>query len=331
MDSAHIYAGTHAYVLLQKLLSETQRELLLGAENYDAFLQSLRETFLGVYMDSEGADSEALTQALDRATLNAKREIERLLPNSELFTFIWLRYDFYNLKVLMKQEAQERSADIKRTQSPLGTLSPEALERVVQSGNFTTLPPALSAAVRESKKNTRASLDVIMDRHYLTAAAEYAARTEDPFVNNYVALIIDLFNLRTRLRVLLSEENGASTSLDTVVTTGGTIPATSLEKKDDVLHRLARFGGESFWRDAIATYEENGDFTLIDKAADDYLMHWLKRESVTVHSLAPIFAYFRVVQENVQFIRTVATAKYVGLDETLLRTLIRNSYNAYVY
>lgn len=328
MDSSYIFAGTNAYVRLQKLLTETQRELLLGAHTYEEFLTSLNDTFLAAYIDTN--KPENLSYALDKALLEAKRTIERIAPDKKLFTFVWLQYDFYNLKMLLKRAENEHESDQQETFIPLGTYSYEEMNKLVQAGTFSSLHPYLAAAVRDVKKNPKLSVDAIMDKHYLEAAAKEAKEMKHAFVSEYVRILIDLFNLRSRLRAGASKERSGKENTP-LYANGGSIPTHNLEKIDDVYLRLSRFGGDVLWRDAIAAYQADGDFTLVDKAAEDYMMRWLKRQSVDIHSPAPLFTYLAVMRENIQFVRAVATAKYVGLSETTLRKMIRDSYNSYVY
>ena len=329
MSHDYIYAGTSAYAHLQKLLTETERELLLGSADYDSFLDALQSTFFGTLLDPH--DPKNISVALDTALIDAKHTIERIAPTPLLFSFVWLQYDFYNLKILLKKSAQQATDEGERDSFiPLGSYSLEKLTKAVQTDAFSSLNLYLARAVREAKKNTHTSLDTGMDKHYLEAALALAGQVRDPFVSEYVRIQIDLFNLRANLRNKAAPQDGAPEG-PVVFVRGGSIPPANLEKTEDILVRLSHFGGDALWKDAVTTFRNTGDFTLIDKAADDYRMRWLKQKSIDLHSPAPLFAYFANVIENVQFVRAVATAKYVGLSEKILRDLVRTSFSSYVY
>lgn len=326
MNSEYIYAGTSSYTLQQKLLNETQRELLLGTHSYQEFLEALQGTFFGTYLTSAKGDME---KALRNVLQDAKKALLAMAPEPEVLRIMWRKYDFYNLRIMLKRAEDGNGTQNEDMLFPMGTYSLETLSKVVQSGNFSSLDPHLAAAVKDAKKNGKVSLSSVMDRHYLLYAVQKAAEIENAFLNEYIALLVDLYNLRSRLRVASLSEEGTVPAVQHV--SGGTIPPHNLDRPDEILDRLSKFGGEALWKDAIDAYKERGDFTLIDKTADDYTMKWLKGQTVDLHSPAPMFGYLANVKENVQFIRAVGIAKYVGLSEKLLRDMVRKSFTEYVY
>lgn len=321
--SEYIYAGTSSYALQQKLLSEQERELLLGAESYDDFLSALQGTFFGSYLTSAKGDVE---KALAHVLTDAKKALIAMSPNTELLTVMWRKYDFYNLRIMLK--SAEGEVESEEMLFPLGTYSLEALSKAAQNGSFLSLDTHLAAAAKEAKKGTKESLSSIMDRHYLAYAIQKAHELENEFLISYITLQIDLYNLRARLRA--ANGDGENT-IEVKHVSGGIIPQNSVNKADDILARLTKFGGESMWKEAIEAYKTSGDFTLLDKTTDDYVMQWLKRQTIDLHSPAPMFGYLANVKENVQFIRAVGIAKYVGLSEKLLRDMVRKSFVEYVY
>ena len=325
-NSEYIYAGTSSYALQQKLLSETQRELLLGTHSHQEFLEALQGTFFGTYLTSAKGDVE---KALRNVLTDAKKALIALSPEPDLLDIMWHKYDFYNLRVMLKRGEDGNGTDNGDILFPMGTYSLETLSKVVQTGSFSSLNSHLAAAVKDAKKNTKVSMSAVMDRHYLLYAVQKADEVGNPFLSKYIALLVDLYNLRSRLRAAAGSEDGVATGVEHV--SGGTIPPHNLDRTDDILARLSKFGGDALWKDAIEAYKDRGDFTLIDKTADDYTMKWLKGQTVDLHSPAPLFGYLANVKENVQFIRAVGIAKYVGLSEKLLRDMVRKSFTEYVY
>jgi len=330
-QSSYIFAGTYAYVLTQKLLSETQRELLLGAQDSDALKVALQDTFLGTYLSQAQGDIDA---ALDLALVDTKKELLSVAPNQELLSVLWLEYDFYNAKTLLKRtlaggDVGETDAVKEARFRPLGNYSFERLSKAISTGATAFLHPALGKAVDASQKaKTVHDIDAIMDRAYLETALEESEKTKGKFLIAYVGIIVDLFNLRTQLRLVAGEPHIAP---EIVCVGGCNFNKSDLVSEEQILKLLTRYGGDAQWKEAIAEFESTRDFTLIDKAAEEYVMHWLKKQSIDMHSPAPLVAYLVVMKENIQFIRTVKTAKYVGLSEKLLRDLVRKSFTAYVY
>lgn len=319
-DGSFVYAGTAAYSLTSKLLTEAERERIIGAENVEALVEVLRETYFGSYLAATDGDVD---EALTRAMASAKHDLQRLSPNPHLLNVLWLRYDFYNLKTLLKRQSDNYDDATEEDIVPLGTHTFQTLEKAVQSGNAAPLHNALAASFHSAPKDPQ-GLENYMEVKYLEAALEQAENSDKPFAVRYVRLLINLFTILSCLRAHARGESPTH------------IPASDCSAKDIqnvelLFNRLSHIGFSRHWNNAIDKYRETNNFSELDKAADDYLMKWLKRQSIVLHSPAPMFAFWHVFRENVQLIRAALTAKKVGMDEKTLREIIRTSYNAYVY
>lgn len=318
-DANYIYAGTYAYTLIAKLLSEAERESIIGSPTIPALTETLRATFFGAYF----AGNDNIEEATVRAMADAKRTLERLAPNPHLLSMLWLRYDFYNLKILMKHSAPAYGGASEETFIPLGLHPYAILDRAVKSGNSAQLHGTLSAAITSAPKNPD-ELDTFMESRYLEAALHEAEESDKPFAIRYARLLINLFAILSALRA------------DARGQTPAHIPVSDFSPRDSanpdmLLVRLSHIGFARHWASAIDSYRTKGDFSSLDRAADDFLMKWLKRQAIMLDSPAPLFAYWHVLRENVQLVRAVLTARKVGMDEATLREIIRTSYNAYVY
>ena len=318
-DSAYVYAGTAAYTMTTNLLTEAERERIIGAESVDALVEVLKETHFGTAI----AQTEDIDHALGKAMAEARHELERLAPDPHLLKVLWLRYDFYNLKTILKRQHEGYDAATEEDLVTMGTHSFQTLEKAVQTGNGATLHNALNAAFKSAPKDLHA-LDHHMEVKYLAAALEEAELADKPFAVRYVRLLTNLYAILSCLR---AHARGDAPTL----IAGSDCSAKDIQSVEALLNRLSHVGFSRHWNNAIERYRESGNFSELDKAADDYMMKWLKRQSIVLHSPAPVFAYWHVFRENVQLIRAALTAKKVGMDEKTLREIIRTSYNAYVY
>ncbi len=326
MDSTYLYSGTYASVLSSRLLSETQRELLLASSTPAEMHTVLLDTPLAAYV-TEHPDIKIATQAFVAAEVT---KLRRLIPDEVVLAILLLRHDYYNAKqiVLAKQAGQSDEATVARCR-PLGTISPARLLTLVNTNTLRFTYPELGELYRtiaEANPLPHDIVDVALLTHLVSLADQYP----NSFVSRYVTLTIDLHNLLMRLRVLTHPESDALLLTGTFVP-GGSMSKTGLESLESVLSRLGRFGGEAHWREAKEAFEINRDFSQLDRAADNYLMRFLKRESIEVHSPAPLFAYYHAVLEHTQFIAAIASAHAAGLQNSSLRHLVRNSLLSYAY
>lgn len=319
-DAHYIYGATSAYVAMQKLLNRNERERLIGAGSLDMATTVLKETFLGKFM-GVGGDVET---ALKAALAHVRKGIVGSVPNVHLANVLFLRYDFYNLKVLLKvPKAELESPAVLERLSLLGMHTPSVLVKAVLTKNTADLHPALADAVSfvHKDKNT---LDNALETRYLAAAREEAERSGKAFALRYVTVLTNLFAIIAGLRA-------HAQGLPAPHPEHLPFSHKELNDPEGLLKRLSRIGWSKHWADAVTLYRENRDFSVLDKALDDFLMKWIKRQSIQIDSAAPFYAYWHVMRENVAFVRAVYTAHKVGLPEKTLRNIIRTSYSAYVY
>lgn len=318
-DERYIYAGTYAYTRLSKLLSEAERERLIGTSSVHELEEVLKTTYFGSYF----VGAATIDAALDAAMLDAKKILNRISPNPHLLSVLWLRYDFYNLKVIMKQHRLGSEEASEERFIPFGQHNFALIEKAVKSGNAATLENHLAAALTAAPADTT-PLDSFLEIRYLEAALEEAKLVDKPFAVRYTRLLINLFAILSALRAHARGETPVHIKVSD-------LSPKDIASVDTLLTRLTRFGFSKHWQQAVENYRATNDFSLLDRAADDYLMKWLKRQSIMLDSPAPLFAFWHVFRENVQLIRAVHTARKVHMNEKDLRDIIRTSYNAYVY
>lgn len=326
MDSAYLYSGTYTSVLANRLLTEAQRELLLSSTSLDDARTVLNDTVLAPFL-SERSDINIATQAFleDQVAL-----LRRLAPDETVLAILLLRHDYYNLKqITIGLQAGDADEQIIARCRNLGTINPSRLLQLTRANTLRFTYPELGTLYQklsESAVISHALVDEALLNHLHTLTLAYP----DSFVSRYVGILIDLYNLNMRLRVLIDQDSDAL-SITGEFVQGGTMTSSGLASLESTLVRLDRFGGTNHWREAREAFEKNHDFSAIDRARDNYLHRFLKSESIIIHSPASLFAYYHALQEHMQFIEAISTAHTVGLDNATLRAITRHSLLDYAY
>ncbi len=321
----YIYASTRAKTLEQELLSESQRELLLGAQSLTELYTNLNDTFLAPYLNEQDGrvSKRPLDQILEQSITDAQKLLESIAPRPAVLEILWLKYDFYNLTAILKGSlsGMERTA-IKDLCFAAGVYSPERLLQAFEQNALTRLDPRLSQAAAEANEHSSSAvLSLISNKHYLLAARHLADQSREPFVREYVSFLIDSFNIRAALRIQAQPEMAVT---DTFVAGGGT--PERLASVDSALEALSRLGGQPRWTEAIEAYHQHGDFSLLEKGLEDYLAEWLKIQSRDLFSPAPLFSYFTAKKNNVQLIRAIYVGRSAGMAESEIRRILRDLY-----
>ena len=318
----YIYAGTKAKTLETYLLTDTQVELLLGSRSLGELFRNLQDTFLAPYTTEY--DRDQFSRMLEHVIEDTKRELVDMAPQPALLDVLWIRYDFYNLRALMKGDIAGLSdEDITPLCFTIGLYSPAQLVAAYRHDRLAMLDERLNSAYKEAQQYKNiGDIDLVMNLHYLTTIRDMAATYANEFVTQYVTRVIDLFNLISSLRISAFEQTPVR---DTFID-GGTFHRRELESTDSTLEQFPRLGGPDLWKEALDEYRSSGSFSLIEKAREDYFAGWLKERSYEIFSPAALFAYFTAVKNNVQTVRAIHVGKDVGLEEHDIRHTLRKTY-----
>jgi len=321
--SKYMYAGVRAQALSHNLLTEIDLERLLTANNADEALLVLQDTFLAPYLAKYESD---LAHATDDSVSEAKHLLASIAPDPKLLDLLWIKYDFYNLRTIVKGLRAEQTHDEILTNCfSTGTLSPSVLLKAVESGTLSTYMPSLSEAHSQAVSVATAyEIDIVVEVQYFKALLELSKNSHNKFAMDYVEMHIDLFNIKTHLRSLHLKD----LRIREIFVEGGTLGKRSFTSEDTILETLLTYAGKSEkWNEAITEYRDNGSFTLIDKAAEEHIGNFLKTESQKdLFSVAPLFAYFFAQKNHIQIIRAIVRAKQAGIPEAELRFILRQLY-----
>jgi V/A-type H+-transporting ATPase subunit C len=133
-NTDYIYAGTRAKTLENRLLSENQMELLLSAKSVDEVYKVLQDTFLAPHLVLKEEDKkDKARRALEESIREAKGILSSIAPAPMLLSVLWLRYDYHNLKAIIKgKRVEEKNSDILQNCFNMGVFSPEDLVRAYE-------------------------------------------------------------------------------------------------------------------------------------------------------------------------------------------------------
>ncbi len=320
-QTSYLFAGAYATARMFSLVSENQIERLLGARNSEEMQEVLHSTFLAPFISKENA---TLNSALEEAVAHAKKELLFITPCPDLLSPLWMKYDFFNIRNIIKGERGGLSdKEIISTCFTSGLLSPEELLARYRSGTLSFTHPHLDRVVTQAKKETESyAIDVAKNKEYFSTIAQFARSTKNVFIARYLATLIDIYNLKIKARTkhLSSLVNPSSLFVQ-----GGTIPQFTLIQQS-ITELYARLHDATHWKEALQEYEETGSFALLDKLSEEYLHVFLKRESIDLFSVAPQYAYFNAVKNTVQTLKAIISGKDAGITEAELRRTLRRVF-----
>jgi len=325
MQTQYIYSASRVNTLAQYLLTKTDIDRLLVAEAGDDLQSALKETYLAPYMLQEAPGDMA--HAIEATLIEAKQLLRRIAPQGDMLEVLWVQYDLHNLRVFAKaQVLGTEYADIERFVSARGIYDPRELYEYAQRNELNRLQMSWQESYDEAVRHVTAGeidqVDGVFDRLFFATAARIAESCKDAFLRKYVRTLIDLYNLKARLRVAAHEQ----IKFTPVFITGGSFAAREIDTAEQVLTAFAQLGGEAYWRPAVEQFAATGNTTDIDARADEYLVEMAKQASFDMFSSASLVLFYLQSRQSAANVRTIVVGKNSGMSNEAIEANLRLAY-----
>lgn len=327
-------------VLETKLLNENELERMVLAKDAKDAYKILNETDYSTHI-GDIENIESFQDVINSGLKDTKELIERIAPDKWVFNILWLRYDFHNMKVLLKAKHSGKDfEDVKEYCFTFGAVDLEKLKKYVLDGEDSSfgLEERYEKYLKESVKLAEADylksedpqlIDIVLDKRFCKIINEIALRSGNAFLITLTKKYIDLKNIELfiRLKIQGREEE---------LLEKGFICRGTLEKyrfvdafrKDvnDFVETMRHTDYANIIRDAIKGYEEQHSFVQLDKLSYDHLTDYIQRAKRIAMGPEPVFAYFWAKKNNALVIRSIMVSKLNGIDPEEIRHLIRTLY-----
>jgi len=173
----------------------------------------------------------------------------------------------------------------------------------------------------------------VLDTHVLMDEPEKARgaaeRSGYPFLLDYVRQRIDLGNIKVFCRI---KYLGFSADLlKAHLLPGGLIePQTFIDSYGRPLAELAQVLRTSPYNELLThgleALAERETFIVLERASEDFLMHYLRLARRFTFGPEPVFAYAEAKRKELRLIRLVGVGKFIRLPPELLKERISETY-----
>ena len=319
-DTDYLFLASRVRALERKLLTAPRIEQLLTAGDVAACSQLLSE------LGYEPIHDEASLQA----SLKQQREavfsdIARFMPEPELLDVFRLKYDYHNIKTLLK----DRSGG--RLLMDAGCISAADMERqYAESGNWQFLPKEMADAAKEAgdvlaETGNPQRSDFILDRAYFAQLRSLAQESRCAYLQEYIRAMIDAANLRSLVRTKRLRTDpgflrqvlfdGGSVSVDTIVAHAGNGPA--------ALYRATPF------RAAAEAGEEavkGGSLTAFERACDNAVLLAAGKARSIPFGVEVVLGYLAAKESEWTAVRIIMSGRMAGMTADAIRERLRDQY-----
>jgi V/A-type H+-transporting ATPase subunit C len=280
-------------------------------------------------------------EAYERILSEDYRLIEELLVEKSLLNLMRMRYDFRNLKILLRHKLSGEEQPHPQSFSALGTIPPDKLLAVIKlpiGELIEELPEGYREGVRTALNIYELSkepnnIDFTLNRTMFDLLLSSLPETSDyNFFRDLFAIEIDEANIMTLLRkkVSVGEEEVKEKFIERAFIPGGTI------KKGDMVKLMKEGFPQSsktisqtpyynFIGKGLLYFDKTGSLFYLEKLFKDYINGFVKENSMLKNlDPEPIMAYLMAKENEVGYIRLILVAKAKNVPkEKIVRMISR--------
>ncbi len=325
LDYLTISARVHA--MENRLLTAERMDRMIDAKELGEAAKVLAECG---YEDLQEVTAAALEEMLTRAQADLFHDLGSAVGNPALLDVFRCKYDYHNAKVLVKAEALEQDQDGLLMGG--GRYAPERLAEDYRREDLRACSDCFRRGVTRAREALGSTgdpqlADFILDRAYFEELGVLAKKADSKFLEGYVALSIDVANLRSAVRA--SRLNKGMEFLNQVLVAGGNVPARTIATaRGDELGSLFRTSSlaEAAAAGAALSAPNSGALTDFERLCDDAVMDYLGAGRRVAFGEQPIIGYLYAREAEITAIRTIMSGRMAGLDGDTIRQRLRRTY-----
>ncbi len=336
-NTEYAYAVGRIRALETRLLDVTAISRLLEAESAPETLKILAE---GEY---ESSLAEVRDPADFEAALNAEKEriytlIDALSLDPDLTQLFRIRWDFHNLKVMLKSSYLEGSGPNGHEALIASGLIPVEVMRAFfgldeEQGSI-KLPDYIDDALESARAEYQESqnpqmIDIIIDNHLQSFLYERASDYPNSFLSGYFEVFADLANIKSFIRIKALGE-GLRLLEASLIPHGSLRSEIFTRHFDETVENFPSALTSTPYAEMVAegvrSWSEDHSLTAYERLSDNYLINYIKPAKYIVFGVEPLIGYLLAKEHEMKLIRIVMIGKLNDLPSEVIQERLRETY-----
>ncbi len=322
------FASMRIRIFEKNLVNQSIFNRMIEAEDLSRALEILKETR---YVDKVNALKSKIEfeSMLSEELKNQSNKILELVSDATLGKLLFLKYDYHNLKLLIKSERDNKNLEY--LFFGFGNLYIPEIRSWIKDSKQNPKKTVMECAFDEALKSydefhDAKRVNFILDQAYYSELLEYAKTCMGDEFKKYIMNIIDFTNVLTMLRV--KGHNINKSDLREAFITGGNLDKDTLMllttlSEEALLKKLVESGISDEIRVSYNEYLESENLSKLEKAKDEYMYSGAIKASNVLYGSEVIYGYVLKIEEEVQNLRIILSGKRAGVDVNGIRERMR--------
>ncbi|EEB35233.1 ATP synthase, subunit C [Anaerococcus hydrogenalis DSM 7454] len=324
-----IRASITTRVYEKNLLTSENLKRIIDTDNLEEALSSLNDTKYGELIQKLER-AEDYEKILSQMLLDSYKAMIKVSPDENLVHYLEEKYNFHNLKTLVKELIQD--ADYSSIYIDIGKIDLVKIKRNLKedlTDNDKYLSYAKKALDLYKENKDPQDIDLSLDKDFYEKLLEDSENLDYESLINFTKERIDLTNLKTLLRI---KGQGQSVDLlEKALIDGGNIDKNlfrdSLNADKNSYSNL--FFKEKIYPQVKKSMEENDlnkAMQKLEKVIDNHLMDFAKESKKVSYGPEVIMGYLISREMEIKNLRIILTAKLNSLSREFMEERLRDLY-----
>ncbi len=333
-DSKYAYACAKVRALENKLMSRNDFLRLLELD-HDQIAQFLQEhNYKQAEIDSENIEFSSI---IESEWLNVVRFVSDNIQCNELTKAMLIRYDFLNLKILIKDTLRKEKFPDEEAGAPLklfhaAAVPVEELQNNYWEGNYDRFPAYLKDSIKifeNIEQLEPSTVDIVLDKLMYKELVDYAVKAKNDFLIKYYRNTIDVKNILNLFRLKnLGKEFKDYQNI--VMPSGhldiGTLSKLYSESMDMIVSRLQYV---DYYDEIKAGYEffvQHNSLSEMERLFDNWLLEFVKTAKMITFGPESLIGYFFAKENELKNLRIALTGITNNLEKEMITERLRENY-----
>jgi ATP synthase, subunit C len=310
----------------KKLLTKQQLQRLADAKNLEDAIKLLNETSYSSEL-SKLDRPENYEQVLSEVLNKTYKEAMEISPEKSLVEILSCKYDYHNLKVLVKENILKEKFD-----SMYCMLDGNEIEafRELALKNDEGLSKDFKECLDffETTKDPQ-DIDIFLDKKYFEKVLSLAEGFKLEMITEYFKAMIDFINLRTFIRC--RKQNQVKETLEKVLIKGGDVETDKIlemfyEDIEILPIKLKAYKIGRVLSKIVEEYKNTNSLNSFEKSMDDYLVEIVRKAKSIHYGAEVIFSFLFAKELEIKNLRLILVGKVNGLSADFIKERLREVY-----
>jgi len=330
-NDRYAYAVGRIRAMETRLLDRGKIDRMVEARSAEEALKVLGESEYGEYLADLGSVHQ-FEKMLDAELRRIYVELRKISPEPDLINFFAKKFDYHNLKVLIKANKLAEKRD-ELLVPEVGNIPLAELIRAVGDDDYRNLPSRMRQAAEKLSELLRLDPDpqlvgLLLDRAMYQELEDAVDAQQSSFLKGYFTSLVDLINIKTYLRV--RRANRPKDFLQQALLPSGNVDMNKLvqlvEPLEVLVDRLMFSPYAQVVEEGIQMYQKTDTLTRYEKLADDHLIKYAKQAKFVTFGPEPIIGYLLAKENEIKMIRIIMVGKINQLPTEEIKERLRDVY-----